>query len=270
MVRWLRPANYGFMSALFLSFGFQKEQPKRNVSTPGTLGQPALLIHTVPMGCRHIWGHMAQSYWGRDQVEGPTAGPPASSSGRQLPHWLSAPSSWTGGSTPTGSSCPAPCKAHKLPNVTVRTNMSHQDLTAAGTWSGPTARGPGIGKVSFDPSPCQGRVSTKMMSSTALPGSRQHWVRLALVLGTSPPQGGVLTPPSPPSLPQHHKCGGGLGSQWHSPREEGEGSGGVGRAYPGPWLGSCCRSRRGCRAGGHTPTRAGRCPPRRSRHCRSQ
>lgn len=65
-VRWLKPANYGFGSGLFLSFGFQREQPKRNMSTPGILGQPALLIHTVPISYRCIWVHMAQSYRGRE------------------------------------------------------------------------------------------------------------------------------------------------------------------------------------------------------------
>lgn len=51
----------------------------------------------------------------------------------------------------------------------------------------------------------------------------------------------------------------------HLPRAAGRGG-----AYPGPWPGSCCRSRRGCRAGWRTPTPPGRCPPRRSRPRRSR
>lgn len=45
---------------------------------------------------------------------------------------------------------------------------------------------------------------------------------------------------------------------------------GMSRPYLGPWPGSCYRSHRGCRAGGRTPTPAGRCPPRTSRRCRSR
>lgn len=77
------------------------------------------------------------------------------------------------------------------------------------------------------------------------------------------PSSSLLPKPTGSSLPP-------CPDQTEEPGGAWEEGGRVDGAYSGPWPGSCCRSRRGCRACGRRTTPPGRCPPRRSPPRRSR
>lgn len=84
--------------------------------------------------------------------------------------------------------------------------------------------------------------------------------------GDTPHQGALTrTQGSSSLLPQTYRVQASPSTQAQARPFPGRGIG----AYPGPWPGSCCRSRQGCRACARRPTPPCRCRPRRSRPPRS-